>query len=370
MERLPLSRLRAHLLPTFDRLVATGRTARRHTNAAAVFCLHGLGDLVLAGRALSRLERHVREAGLESVLYVRPDVRAFAERFLAFSKVESIEDFRFASSLAYRRQVVRSLAGRFTMAIQPMPNRRLRIEDCLIRATRAAIRVGTAGHAGFITRDERRCGDRFYTRLVPLGAGQHELEFHAAFMSWLELPVEPQPWTLPSAAPLAALASLERPFLVVCPYASDAIRQWPFDRFLEVALRLAAARSWEVVMVGPDRPDPVPRQVLDLRGRIETVDLPAALGQASLVLCNDSGPLHLANALGRPVVAVGGQGMPLRYYPYPAAAAHRSIVLCEPTPCAGCHWHCQYDRAPHEPARCMSGIACETVLHAAERFLG
>jgi ADP-heptose:LPS heptosyltransferase len=54
--------------------------------------------------------------------------------------------------------------------------------------------------------------------------------------------------------------------------------------------------------------------------------LPTLLQAARLVVCNDSGPMHLAAALQRPVVALFGPTKPQRFGPYPLEAKEHYIV--------------------------------------------
>lgn len=61
----------------------------------------------------------------------------------------------------------------------------------------------------------------------------------------------------------------------------------------------------------------LPENVVDFRGRVSLASLPAAMRNVACVVANDSGPMHLAAAMGVPVVAVFGPTDPRQYGPYP-----------------------------------------------------
>lgn len=117
-------------------------------------------------------------------------------------------------------------------------------------------------------------------------------------------PVEPPPPSLGHlAGPLRA--SRER-LVVIHAGARNEIRRWGAGRMAAVGARLHEA-GWPVVWI--DRPDTAVAALGSplLRQRCDSLsDLASLLARASLFLCNNSGPLHLASALGTPIVAVSG----------------------------------------------------------------
>lgn len=103
------------------------------------------------------------------------------------------------------------------------------------------------------------------------------------------------------------------PIVGLCPGANGASRRWPGDRFGELAARLAVEARHVFVFGGPAEA-PLTRQVaeqagergVDLGGRTSLVELSGALVSCDLLITNDTGPMHLAAALGTPVLALEG----------------------------------------------------------------
>lgn len=117
-------------------------------------------------------------------------------------------------------------------------------------------------------------------------------------------------------------------------------KQWPPERWGEVAKRLAEATGLPVrAPVGPGEEALVAAAVAASGGALEAVsapDLPSLAGEllaARLVLAGDTGPLHLAHSLGVPVLAVMGPTDPRRHGPY--GALDRAVW--QTLPCSFCY---------------------------------
>ena len=112
------------------------------------------------------------------------------------------------------------------------------------------------------------------------------------------------------AAPLIAPDGM-RPLVLIQPGASDARRCWPASHFAAVADALAR-KGASVAINGSAAEAPLVRSVLnameypavDLSGRASLGALCGLLGRAALMVSNDTGPLHLALALGTPSVGI------------------------------------------------------------------
>ncbi|MDQ4070344.1 MAG: glycosyltransferase family 9 protein [Actinomycetota bacterium] len=154
------------------------------------------------------------------------------------------------------------------------------------------------------------------------------------------------------------------PFVALAPGASCAARRYPAARFAEVAALLTDAGLPVVVVGGPGEEalaSPIleanpGRPVLSLVGRTELPALAAVLARSALVVSNDSGPMHLADAVARPqVVLFSGTDLESQWRPRGAPAR----LLRRPTPCAPCYrFDCPYDLA------CLDIPAEEVVEHA------
>lgn len=162
-----------------------------------------------------------------------------------------------------------------------------------------------------------------------------------------------------------------RPLIVLHPGANWVHKRWDPQRFAALGDRLAGARRAQIVVSGG--PEDV-ALAQDVSGRMQQPALVAAgqttlralaalLEQAHLVIANDTGVLHVAAALHRPLVALYGPTSPLFTGPL-GDEGHSTIIhhpeCCPTVPC--------YDAA-HPPHAGMASISVDEVYDAAVRLL-
>jgi heptosyltransferase-2 len=163
---------------------------------------------------------------------------------------------------------------------------------------------------------------------------------------------------LPGGAPLVLLA----PGAAFGP-----TKQWPAERFAALADKLAERGVLSGIVVGPGEERLgeevsrlTPHRPVVLGADLDPIELAALLRQARAVVGNDSGPMHLAAAVGTPVVTLFGPTDPGRTSPTGAPAR----VLDRYLFCSPCFLkHCPYG---HE---CMEEISAEMALAAVEELL-
>lgn len=142
--------------------------------------------------------------------------------------------------------------------------------------------------------------------------------------------------------------SVDRPWVAMSIGARWPTKRWPLESFAAVVDQLHETHGGPVVMIGgaderahtnklralTDRP------FIDLSGDIPLGYLPALLSKATAMITNDSGPMHIAAALGIPVVAIFGPTSAARTGPY--GDGHQ--VLTSRIPCSPCFSRvCRHD---------------------------
>lgn len=130
-----------------------------------------------------------------------------------------------------------------------------------------------------------------------------------------------------------------RDYVCVCAESAWRQKEWPFERFLETA-RALSSRGEKIVWMGLR---PVPQGALDggmvdLTGRTDLAQAAAVLQRARVLVCNDSGLMHLAEAVGTPVVALfGPTSREAGFAPaLPASRIVEAGLWCRPCSKTGC----------------------------------
>jgi lipopolysaccharide heptosyltransferase II len=152
-------------------------------------------------------------------------------------------------------------------------------------------------------------------------------------------------------------------FIALCPAARWVNKRWPIEHFCQTARQIADARPdlGFVVLGGlSDRPlggairNAVGDRCRDLTGGTSLPEMVECLRESELLITNDTGPMHAAAALGKPVVALFGPTDPRRTGPY----GQQDRVLTVELPCRPCLKPvCHYER----PVECLRAIRPERV---------
>lgn len=170
----------------------------------------------------------------------------------------------------------------------------------------------------------------FVDERIPDRPGIHVLAAIGSFCEPLGLVQTQVAWDLPIRAEARDWARAQwpddgMPTLLVSPCSSHRLRNWRSERYAALADH-AAARGWRVVLCGGrsalerETADAINAQAqcvpIDLVGRDSIEQLPALLARGDLLLTPDSGPMHIANAVGAKVLGLHAASNPARSGPY------------------------------------------------------
>ena len=233
-------------------------------------------------------------------------------RFVEYDKKSGIKGMR-----ALRRD----LGERFDVLLQLQVSARANLLSAFIPAKR---RIGydrsrsKDGHGLFIN---ERIADR---------PGIHVLDAIGSFAEALGLQRDAVVWNLPVPDAARDWAREQwpddgAPVLMISPCSSHVLRNWYADRYAALADH-AAKRGWRVVLCGGrselerSTTDAILAAMrapaLDLVGKDTLKQLPALLERADLLVTPDSGPMHIANAMGTRVLGLHAASNPARSGPY------------------------------------------------------
>lgn len=128
-------------------------------------------------------------------------------------------------------------------------------------------------------------------------------ERYLTCLEYLGIPVQPLDFQLVARAPLPG--TLQSPYIVLHPYSKWKTKLWPWRYYQELVDAMPEHR-FVVVGEGPWFPLEAPGRLVDLRGQLSIGTLVTVLDRAQAVLSTDSGPAHVAGALGRPTLVLFG----------------------------------------------------------------
>jgi lipopolysaccharide heptosyltransferase II len=222
----------------------------------------------------------------------------------------------------------------------------------LTRATGAAVRVGFTNAREFawlgythrvpIETDEQHAIERYLTVSEALGCGRGPVEFHFA--------------TTDADRKVAReLVADQGSYAVILPGANWATKRWPIENFAALVKPLRDEFGLVTVVAGArdtiDLATKIPG-ALAVTGGTTLRQLTALLEGARLVIANDSGPMHVAAALGKPLVAIFGPTNPVRTGPF----GREECVIRMDIPCSPCYSR----KCSHQS--CLKWLTVENVL--------
>jgi heptosyltransferase-2 len=323
-----------------------------------------VGDAVIGVPALRRLRRLFSDA--EITLVVRP----WAEGLFADAEfVDKLLIYDRLGPLSVFEQVREWRSARFDLAVL-FQNA---FEAALIPfLARVPLRVGyaTDGRGWFLT----------HPLVVPENRNQeHEVFYYLNIVAHLESILNHERNTDSDALEASLIVSYSRQQaaagqllafgardgrlnVAICPGSINSrAKRWPAERYAQLADRLIEDHNANVLLIGSRDEAEVSTEVtqtmkhdaINLTGKTSLAEVVAMLSLADILVTNDTGPAHIAAALGRPTLVIFGPTNPLTTRPYSETAE----IIRHPPDCAPCMLRdCPIDH------RCMTAITVEEVL--------
>jgi heptosyltransferase I len=202
--------------------------------------------------------------------------------------------------------------------------------------------------------DPREGAEAFYDLAIPRpSTRRHAIDWYLQVINVLQvpwrwdfewLPVNPQ-----AAQTVAAKCpAKEASWIAIHPGARWPTKRWPIKHYIQLVERLAASDSrlrflflgnGKSDSAGPRLSQAAPGRCLDLTGRTSLLELVEWLRLSRLLITNDTGPMHIAAALNKPVVALFGPTDPRRTGPYGQLDRTLQLSLpCQPCLRSVCHY--------------------------------
>ena len=197
------------------------------------------------------------------------------------------------------------------------------------------------------------CGDKwskksseFYDQIIPLPTGiVSEFYYYASFLSGIGISnnkkIEPYLF-------YSVQNEFKAKYFVVVPGASYFQKAWEPYKFAKVIDYLFHEKGWVPVILGTKREQLLGEQILascslptsltiqNLCGKTSVSEMIDIIGNAELVICNDSAAAHISSAVHTPCVAISGAGPLDRFLPYPASFTFSPKVIYKKLGCEYC----------------------------------
>ncbi len=335
-------------------LAILARVPRLPAERIAIVKLGALGDVVNSLPFVNRLRAGYPDSKLSWIL--GPAAHDLLRGQRAVDQFH-VFDVRHKSSWPFFVRELR--AQRFDLAIDLQ---RILKSGLITRATGAPLRLGF---------DRARCKEQSHVftnhRIPPNPRPGVTVAQYLEFADYLECPPQAPRWDLPTASVLPPEEGERR--VVIGIGASKSANRWSPAQWAKLCQRLVRECGARVHLIGgaEDRSaiDELRRHTLvelvDHAGRLTLQESAGLIASAELFVGGDTGPMHIAVAVGTPVVALFGAADPARTGPFgQPEGVVRHVVECSP---------CRKRECPVAGHPCMRDLAVETVFDAAQRAL-
>jgi heptosyltransferase II len=161
----------------------------------------------------------------------------------------------------------------------------------------------------------------------------------------------------------------DRPVIALCPGSINSrAKRWPAESYAVLADRCVDTLGAQILLIGSKQEMEVSRHVADrmhnkpimLTGQTDIAEAVAVLSIADMLITNDTGPAHIAAALGRPTLVIFGPTNPLTTRPFSPVGE----IIRHPPECAPCMLRdCPIDH------RCMTAITPDEVFSRAREIM-
>jgi len=215
-------------------------------------------------------------------------------------------------------------------------------------------------------------------KTVMARAARHKTEVHLARLRELGIPAGYKPfpvWISRADENKARLLLRDKgisdgeKLICVSPGAKSHIKRWSEEGFAKACDLLAAEYKARFVLIGDDTDRQICQRVINMMrsyavsvaGQTNLGQLAWIIKRSSLLITNDSAPLHIASSMGTPVVAIFGPTDPAKYGPRPEGpgiALHKKLH-CSPCEVAACKYNLE----------CMKAVTAEEVFDTAKKVL-
>jgi ADP-heptose:LPS heptosyltransferase len=373
------------VLGPIDRLamLMSGKHRRPGKKRVLFTRLDGIGDFVIWTASFEAIRDIYPDDEFDRILVGNElwqdlvDPTMFAESIFVNTKA-------FIMAPGYRLRKMREIRRiDADVAVNPRLTREFLWNDSVIRVSRAAERIGTHGISNRMTPLQKRISDRWYTKLTAEPRdGDHELLSNAAFLSEVagdrafELS---RPSIASGENPFPSLKT--RGYAVYFVGAQIGDKQWPVERFADAAIRIRDRHGLNIVVAGGPDDLGIAREfenllgegVDNIVGKTSLPELSAIIGDAGLVVTNDTGAGHLGVAHDVPTVVITPGNHIGRFFPYPAEIGGEVIKqssAIHEMPCFGCRWDCIFiDARIDEPTPCVANVGVDDVMRAVEKVI-
>lgn len=253
--------------------------------------------------------------GKRLTLLVNANWYDFARSLPYWDKVVPLDTVRFRINPIYRLKFLFWLRRQgFDTVICPRHSVKFTLEPPIVAISGASQKTVCEGSFPIEKQN-------YFTRSISMRPDVHELSRNADFLRGLGRK------NFKSTAPEIPIPQIPRSNLakniVICPKSFRKRKDWPLERFIKIMHNLY---GYQILVCNDQKIKNLPVHVHDFTGKTNLIQFMNIINNATLVIANDSAPIHIASALNVPSVCIGVENLG-RFFPYHLEKPREGMVL-------------------------------------------
>ena len=376
--------IRSLLFILFDSIALWVAIVPKHNQQKLVLLVRqdAIGDFILWLDTAKEYRKYYPPENCKIILIGNALWSDLAKGLPFWDEVLPVNVKAFKTLSRYRWNILRKVRNfGAEIAIQPTYSREFYHGDSLIRASNASKKVSSAGNMSNRNQLKSNLADRWHTELIPsspeqLSELERNAEFFSGFIKKLYLPSYPE---LELSCDCNIQELKRKSFYILSLGANKKYREWPYKYYAKIAQKIHKKTGWLGLICGAENEFYLGEHIKKLcdaplqnyTGQTTLSELTCLLAKSQILISNETGTAHIANAVGTPTVCILGGGHFGRFVPYPELSGkiNNLKVVYHKMPCYGCDWKCVYHIKDEDPAPCISNISVDAVWNEVKILL-
>jgi len=376
--------IRSLLFILFDSIALWAAKVPKHNQLKLILLIRQdrIGDFILWLDTAKEYRKYYPPENYKIILIGNAIWSDLAKGLPFWDEVLPVNVKAFKALSRYRWNILRKVRNfGAKIAIQPTYSREFYHGDSLIRASNASKKVSSAGNMSNRNQLKSNLADRWHTELIPsspeqLSELERNAEFFSGFIKKLYLPSYPE---LELSCDCNIQELKRKSFYILSLGANKKYREWPYKYYAKIAQKIHKKTGWLGLICGAENEFYLGEHIKKLcdaplqnyTGQTTLSELTCLLAKSQILISNETGTVHIANAVGTPTVCILGGGHFGRFVPYPELSGkiNNLKVVYYKMPCYGCDWKCVYHIKDEDPAPCISNISVDAVWNEVKILL-
>ena len=320
--------IRSLLFILFDSIALWAAKVPKHNQLKLILLIRQdrIGDFILWLDTAKEYRKYYPPENYKIILIGNAIWSDLAKELPFWDEVLPVNVKAFKTLSRYRWNILRKVRNfGAEIAIQPTYSREFYHGDSLIRASNASKKVSSAGNMS--NRDQLKSilADRWHTELIPsspeqLSELERNAEFFSGFIKKKYLPSYPE-LELSGDCKIQELKC--KSFYILSLGANKKYREWPYKYYAKIAQKIHKKTGWLGLICGAENEFYLGEHIKKLcdaplqnyTGQTTLSELTCLLAKSQILISNETGTAHIANAVGTPTVCILGGGHFGRFVP-------------------------------------------------------